>query len=155
MSASLVRQSMSTPRTSPVGGERARQQPPRRFPVADRHIESVIILIHYDKDIPDSRSYMEFDSIRSAMDGICHLYESALSDALTSKRDGTLPPFEGERRRKSVNYNAQDLFNYIDSMATMKALISHRTTDGTQRVSKNDVGGSLLPRDIQWIKDNR
>lgn len=42
--------------------------------------------------------------------GICHLYESALSDALTSKRDGTLPPFEGERRRKSVNYNAQDLF---------------------------------------------
>lgn len=115
---------MNTPRTSPVGGERARcslavplvtylvhsdttdprligiayptlmvtgiafrQRPPRRFPVADRQIESVIILIHYDKDIPDSRSYMEFDSIRSAMDG-----RSSSRYPLSCSIDSRLPP---------------------------------------------------------------
>ncbi|KAF4659960.1 hypothetical protein FOZ61_004349 [Perkinsus olseni] len=169
-SASLVRQSMSTPRPSPVNSTpaaagRYHQLPPKRVQAgslvsSDRQINSVIILIHYDEDIPDSRTYLEYDSLSSAMDGICRLYESALSDALAPRgeREDVSPSVEGERKRqRSVNYSAQDLFNYIDSMAAMKAFISHKATENgrvSRKATSTDLGGMLAPRDIKWIKEN-
>ncbi|KAF4711065.1 hypothetical protein FOZ62_026212, partial [Perkinsus olseni] len=169
-SASLVRQSMSTPRPSPINSTpaaagRHHQPPPKRVQAgslvsADRQINSVIILIHYDEDVPDSRTYMEYDSLSSAMDGICRLYESALSDALAPRgeREDVSPSVEGERKRqRSVNYSAQDLFNYIDSMAAMKAFISHKATENgrvSRKATSNGFEDMLAPRGIKWIKEN-
>ncbi|KAF4759580.1 hypothetical protein FOZ63_033379 [Perkinsus olseni] len=144
---------------------RHHQPPPKRVQAgslvsADRQINSVIILIHYDEDVPDSRTYMEYDSLSSAMDGICRLYESALSDALAPRgeREDVSPSVEGERKRqRSVNYSAQDLFNYIDSMAAMKAFISHKATENgrvSRKATSNGFEDMLAPRGIKWIKEN-
>ncbi|GMI95122.1 ENHANCER OF RUDIMENTARY HOMOLOGUE, ARABIDOPSIS THALIANA ENHANCER OF RUDIMENTARY HOMOLOGUE [Hibiscus trionum] len=73
-----------------------------------------------------TRTFMDYDSISQAMDGICGLYERKLKD---------LNPATG-----NITYDIADLYNFIDGLADMSALVyDHRIQ-------------AFLPYDRQWIK---
>nr|KJB07106.1 hypothetical protein B456_001G038800 [Gossypium raimondii] len=56
-----------------------------------------------------TRTFMDYDSISQAMDGICGLYERKLKD---------LNPATG-----NITYDIADLYNFIDGLADMSALV--------------------------------
>ncbi|GMI89257.1 ENHANCER OF RUDIMENTARY HOMOLOGUE, ARABIDOPSIS THALIANA ENHANCER OF RUDIMENTARY HOMOLOGUE [Hibiscus trionum] len=73
-----------------------------------------------------TRTFMDYDSISQAMDGVCGLYERKLKD---------LNPATG-----NITYDIADLYNFIDGLADMSALVyDHRVR-------------AFLPYDRQWIK---
>ncbi|KAM1088532.1 hypothetical protein ACFX19_016636 [Malus domestica] len=56
-----------------------------------------------------SRTFMDYDSISQAMDGICGLYERKLRELNPVIRD--------------ISYDIGDLYNFIDGLADMSALV--------------------------------
>ena len=57
----------------------------------------------------ESRTYLEYESVSSAMDGVCQLYEQGLKAS--------------NPQLKHITYDVQDLFVYIDSMKDLCALV--------------------------------
>ncbi|XP_065861964.1 enhancer of rudimentary homolog [Euphorbia lathyris] len=73
-----------------------------------------------------SRTFMDFDSISQAMDGICGVYERKLKELNPAMRN--------------ITYDIGDLYNFIDGLADMSALVYDHSIQ------------AYLPYDRQWIK---
>ncbi|XXG52618.1 hypothetical protein AAC387_Pa03g0897 [Persea americana] len=73
--------------------------------MANRH---TIILMQTSQNRA-TRTFMDYDSISQAMDGICGLYERKLKD---------LNP-----AILNITYDIADLYNFIDGLADMSALV--------------------------------
>ncbi|GER32488.1 enhancer of rudimentary protein [Striga asiatica] len=73
-----------------------------------------------------SRTFMDYDSISQAMDGICGLYERKLKELNPSSRN--------------ITYDISDLYNFIDGLADLSALVYDHSIQ------------AYLPYDRQWIK---
>lgn len=74
-----------------------------------------------------TRTFMDFDSISLAIDGICGLYERKLKDLNPAVRN--------------ISYDIMDLYNFIDGLADMSALVY----DGSKH--------AYFPYDREWIKE--
>ncbi|EPR61318.1 putative rudimentary enhancer [Toxoplasma gondii TgCatPRC2] len=85
-----------------------------------------ILLVQFS-DRKDSRTYVDYESVPLALDGVCQLYEQALK--------ATNPQL------KNITYDVNDLFSYIDSLRDMCALVQDRQSN------------CYVPHDKQWIKD--
>ncbi|KAK9166615.1 hypothetical protein Scep_001806 [Stephania cephalantha] len=90
--------------------------------MANKH---TIILMQTSQN-RSSRTFMDFGSISQAMDGICRLYERKLKDLNPSIQN--------------ITYDIADLYNFIDGLADMSALVFDHTIQG------------YLPYDREWIK---
>ncbi len=67
-----------------------------------------IILIQYTSNM-NSRSYMDFPSVNTAMDGIVKMYEHKLKE---------LNPAVGH-----ITYDISDLYKYVDTLQDICALV--------------------------------
>ncbi|KAJ8635250.1 hypothetical protein MRB53_009517 [Persea americana] len=90
--------------------------------MANRH---TIILMQTSQNRA-TRTFMDYDSISQAMDGICGLYERKLKD---------LNP-----AILNITYDIADLYNFIDGLADMSALVYDHSRQ------------AYLPYDRHWIK---
>jgi len=63
----------------------------------------------------ETRTYCDFENINDAMEGVCHIYESHLKK---------LNPTMSE-----VSYDAQELFQFIDSLKDLSVLVYQRATN--------------------------
>ncbi|XP_004498795.1 enhancer of rudimentary homolog [Cicer arietinum] len=73
-----------------------------------------------------TRTFMDYASISQAMDGICALYEKKLKELNPAIRN--------------LSYDIMDLYNFIDGLADMSALVYDSSIH------------AYLPHDRQWIK---
>ncbi|TXG62267.1 hypothetical protein EZV62_013630 [Acer yangbiense] len=73
--------------------------------MANRH---TIILMQTSQNRA-TRTFMDYESVSQAMDGICRLYERKLKDLNPANRD--------------ITYDVADLYNFIDGLADMSALV--------------------------------
>uniref|UniRef100_A0A9I9E8Y9 Enhancer of rudimentary-like protein n=1 Tax=Cucumis melo TaxID=3656 RepID=A0A9I9E8Y9_CUCME len=73
--------------------------------IANRHT----ILLMQTSHNRATRTFMDYDSISQAMDGICGLYERKLKDLNPAIRN--------------ITYDIADLYNFIDGLADMSALV--------------------------------
>ncbi|KAL8270507.1 hypothetical protein Esti_005600 [Eimeria stiedai] len=67
-----------------------------------------ILLVQFSER-RDSRTYLEFESIGEAMDGVCQLYEQGLKASNPQLRQ--------------ITYDVGDLFGYLDSVKDFCALV--------------------------------
>nr|QFS19072.1 enhancer of rudimentary 1 [Apopellia endiviifolia (species B)] len=73
-----------------------------------------------------TRTFMDFDTVSSAMDGICGIYEKKLKDMNPQLRN--------------ITYDIADLYKFIDSLIDMSALVFDPSMN------------AYVPYDRQWIK---
>ncbi|XP_076895694.1 enhancer of rudimentary homolog [Bidens hawaiensis] len=73
-----------------------------------------------------TRTFMDYESISQAMDGICAIYERKIKN---------LNPV-----MRNITYDIQDLYNYIDGLADMSALVYDHSIQ------------AYLPNDREWIQ---
>ncbi|XP_057539262.1 enhancer of rudimentary homolog [Amaranthus tricolor] len=73
-----------------------------------------------------TRTFMDYQSISQAMDGICALYERKLKEINPTIRN--------------ISYDINDLYNFIDGLTDMSALVYDHSIQ------------AYLPCDRQWIK---
>ncbi|KAL6633996.1 hypothetical protein ACP70R_026667 [Stipagrostis hirtigluma subsp. patula] len=73
-----------------------------------------------------SRTFMDYNSINHALDGICGLYERKIRDI------NPMVP--------NITYDISDLYNFIDGLADISALVYDNSIQ------------AFLPYDRQWIK---
>ncbi|KAF5178343.1 Enhancer of rudimentary-like protein [Thalictrum thalictroides] len=73
-----------------------------------------------------TRTFMDYESISQAMDGICGLYERKLKELNPTLRN--------------ITYDIADLYNFIDGLVDLSALVYDNSIQG------------YLPYDRQWIK---
>ncbi|XP_010555460.1 PREDICTED: enhancer of rudimentary homolog [Tarenaya hassleriana] len=73
-----------------------------------------------------TRTFMDYGSVSQAMDGICGLYERKLKEINPALRN--------------ISYDIADLYNFIDGLADMSALVYDHSRQ------------AYLPYDRQWIK---
>ncbi|KAL0916725.1 hypothetical protein M5K25_014258 [Dendrobium thyrsiflorum] len=90
--------------------------------MANRH---TIVLMQASQNRA-SRTFMDFDSLSQAMDGICGLYERKLKEI-----DPTI---------LNLTYDIADLYNFIDGFTDLSALVYDHSIH------------AFLPYDRQWIK---
>ncbi|CDJ50767.1 enhancer of rudimentary, putative [Eimeria brunetti] len=67
-----------------------------------------ILLVQFT-DRRESRTYLEFADSAAAMDGVCQLYEQGLKASNPHLRH--------------ITYDVTDLFNYLDSVRDLCALV--------------------------------
>ncbi|XVE53519.1 hypothetical protein DITRI_Ditri03aG0009600 [Diplodiscus trichospermus] len=90
--------------------------------MANRH---TIILMQTSQN-KATRTFMDYDSISQAMDGICGLYERKLKELNPAVQN--------------ITYDIADLYNFIDGLADMSALVYDHKMQ------------AFLPYDREWIK---
>ncbi|KAK1943511.1 Enhancer of rudimentary [Phytophthora citrophthora] len=90
-----------------------------------RQAKHTIILVQYTRD-PNSRTYLDFESVNGGMDGVVKMYEAKLKQ---------LNP-----NMKNITYDIQDLYTYIDSLTDLSALVLDLETK------------TYLPCGKEWIK---
>ncbi|WOG83988.1 hypothetical protein DCAR_0103167 [Daucus carota subsp. sativus] len=90
--------------------------------MANRH---TIILMQTSQSRA-TRTFMDYDSISQAINGVCGLYERKLKDLNPAVRN--------------ITYDIADLYNFIDGLADMSALVYDHSIQ------------AYLPYDRQWIK---
>uniref|UniRef100_A0A0D3F7I5 Enhancer of rudimentary homolog n=1 Tax=Oryza barthii TaxID=65489 RepID=A0A0D3F7I5_9ORYZ len=73
-----------------------------------------------------SRTFMDYNSINHALDGLCGLYERKIRDI------NPMVP--------NITYDITDLYNFIDGLADISALVYDHSIQ------------AFLPYDRQWIK---
>ncbi|CAA6672238.1 unnamed protein product [Spirodela intermedia] len=73
-----------------------------------------------------TRTFMDYDSISQAMDGICGLYERKLKELNPTVRN--------------IQYDIADLYNFIDGLTDLSALVFDHSMQ------------AYLPYDREWIK---
>ncbi|KAL1290980.1 hypothetical protein HN51_059532 [Arachis hypogaea] len=73
-----------------------------------------------------TRTFMDFESVTQAMDGICALYERKLKELNPAIRN--------------FSYDIADLYNFMDGLADMSALVYDHSIH------------AYMPHDRQWIK---
>ena len=84
------------------------------------------MLIQFTAD-DNSRTFLDYDNIKSCADGLCNLYESKLKVQNPDKDE--------------VLYNANDLFDYIDSLIDLGAMIYNVNIKAYE------------PKGKEWIKE--
>ncbi|KAG5589037.1 hypothetical protein H5410_039551, partial [Solanum commersonii] len=92
------------------------------YSFANRH---TIVLMQTSQNRA-TRTFMDYESISQAMDGICALYERKLKELNPAIRE--------------ITYDISDLYNFIDGLADMSALVYDHSIQ------------AYLPYDRQWIK---
>ncbi|KAJ3679189.1 hypothetical protein LUZ60_017200 [Juncus effusus] len=90
--------------------------------MANRH---TIILLQTTQSRA-SRTFIDFDSISQAIDGICGMYERKIK--------------EMNPHLHNITYDITDLYNFIDGLADLSALVFDHQIQ------------AYLPYDRQWIK---
>ncbi|GLJ27658.1 hypothetical protein SUGI_0542760 [Cryptomeria japonica] len=90
--------------------------------MANRH---TIILMQTGQNRA-TRTFMDFDSVSLAMDGICGLYERKLKE---------LNP-----AIQNITYDIEDIYSFIDGLADLSALVLDHSLH------------AYLPNDRKWIK---
>eukprot|EP01025_Chloroclados_australasicus_P025795 TRINITY_DN256_c1_g1_i1.p4 TRINITY_DN256_c1_g1~~TRINITY_DN256_c1_g1_i1.p4 ORF type:complete len:107 (-),score=5.51 TRINITY_DN256_c1_g1_i1:439-759(-) len=73
-----------------------------------------------------TRTYMEYETMSDAIDGVCTMFENRLKELNPTLRN--------------ITYDITDLYNYVDQMADMSALV----WDGKLN--------AYVPCDKEWIK---
>ncbi|CAF1787358.1 unnamed protein product [Brassica napus] len=73
-----------------------------------------------------TRTFMDYDSIGQAIDGICGLYERKLKEINPSLRN--------------LSYDIADLYNFIDGLTDLSAMVYENSMN------------AYMPYDRQWIK---
>ncbi|KAF7830366.1 enhancer of rudimentary-like protein [Senna tora] len=102
---------------------------------ANRH---TIILMQTSQNRA-TRTFMDYESISQAMDGICALYERKLKELNPAIRD--------------LSYDIADLYNFIDGLADMSALVYFSLSLSLCSTCSYDHSiQAYLPYDRQWIK---
>ena len=91
--------------------------------MADQHI----ILLIQRTDMPSSRTYSDFDSLQTFVDGLCKIFEEHL------KRMHPNTP--------SITYDISELFDFLDSMKDVSCLVLS---------SKHNM---YAPYNREWIKE--
>ncbi|CAG9463628.1 unnamed protein product [Pedinophyceae sp. YPF-701] len=84
-----------------------------------------ILLVQPEKS-PTSRTFMDFESVPQAMDGICGMFERKLKTT--------------HRNQPNITYSAEDLFRYIDGLPDLVAMVL------------NQQMGAYVPHNKEWIK---
>lgn len=84
-----------------------------------------ILLIQYTES-PNSRTYMDFETLVQGIDGVCAIYESELKRCNPGVRN--------------ITYDVSDLYKYIDQLTDLSMLIY------------NAQNTSYIPRGKDWIK---
>ncbi|XP_066343198.1 enhancer of rudimentary homolog [Miscanthus floridulus] len=90
--------------------------------MAGRH---TIILMQPSQN-RSTRTFMDYDSVNHALDGICGLYERKIRNINPMVRN--------------LTYDISDLYNFIDGLTDISALVY------------DDSLHAFLPYDRQWIK---
>eukprot|EP00933_Yihiella_yeosuensis_P034546 TRINITY_DN2801_c1_g1_i1.p1 TRINITY_DN2801_c1_g1~~TRINITY_DN2801_c1_g1_i1.p1 ORF type:complete len:126 (+),score=13.48 TRINITY_DN2801_c1_g1_i1:57-380(+) len=89
---------------------------------AKRH---TIVLVQFDES-KDTRSYIDYQSVTEALDGVCQLYEQSLKAMNPDLR--------------SASYDVTDLFSFIDNLGDLCCLVFH------------PVNNSYVPHNREWLK---
>nr|ABV22423.1 rudimentary enhancer [Oxyrrhis marina] len=84
-----------------------------------------IVLVQFSQN-KNSRSYIDYESISQALDGICQLYEQGLKVMNPSL--------------KNITYDISDLYNYVDNLGDLCCLVY------------NAQSNSYIPHNKEWIK---
>ena len=84
-----------------------------------------MVLVQFTQD-ENSRTYLDFDTIQEALDGICQIYEQKLK-------------FSNEGAQQ-ITYDLADLIGYIDKLRDLSCL------------TYNDVQKVYVPHGKEWIK---
>ncbi|KAL5144818.1 Enhancer of rudimentary [Glycine soja] len=84
-----------------------------------------------------TRTFMDFESITQAMGGICALYERKLKELNPAIRN--------------LSYDIVDLYNFIDGLADMSALVDYHGCL-VSTCSYDHSSHAYVPHDRQWIK---
>ena len=67
-----------------------------------------LLIVQYNHSV-GSRTFVDFESIAAAMDGVCSLYEKELK---------TLNP-----NQQNITYDIADVCNYLDQLARISCLV--------------------------------
>lgn len=84
-----------------------------------------VLLVQYNATV-SSRTYLDFESLENAMDGVCAIYEKELK---------SLNPHV-----QNITYDVSDLYTYLEQLADISCLVFHAPIN------------AYLPRDKEWIK---
>jgi len=93
--------------------------------MADGGRRHTIVLVQFD-ETRESRSYLDYDSVPDALDGICQLYEQSLKVRYPNK--------------DSVTYDVEDLFSFVESVGDLCCFVF---SEGTS---------AYVPHNKNWIK---
>ncbi|CDW86993.1 rudimentary enhancer [Stylonychia lemnae] len=84
-----------------------------------------VVLLQFTED-ENSRTYLDFDSINDALDGICQIYEQKLKVV--------------NQDAQAITYDLCDLINYLDSIRDLSCL------------TYNDIQKTYIPHGRDWVK---
>lgn len=87
--------------------------------------DNTILLLQRNED-PDSRRYYDFDSLETALDFLCKVYETHLRETLSSSQ--------------TIDYDLSELFEYLDSFTDLICMVF------------NKQARMYAPRTKDWIK---
>eukprot|EP01122_Echinamoeba_exundans_P011494 TRINITY_DN4584_c0_g1_i1.p2 TRINITY_DN4584_c0_g1~~TRINITY_DN4584_c0_g1_i1.p2 ORF type:complete len:141 (-),score=24.38 TRINITY_DN4584_c0_g1_i1:110-532(-) len=90
-------------------------------------MSSHTIILYQLTTSPQSRTYRDYESVRDSMGGICEIFEDKL------KRE--------HRGQSNISYGVKDLFNWIDEIGDMGALVYNHSIGGYE------------PKNKEWIKE--
>eukprot|EP01057_Protomagalhaensia_wolfi_P000234 Protomagalhaensia_wolfi_Nauph_80__233@NODE_1130_length_1708_cov_182_898742_g862_i0_p2_GENE_NODE_1130_length_1708_cov_182_898742_g862_i0NODE_1130_length_1708_cov_182_898742_g862_i0_p2_ORF_typecomplete_len105_score9_76ER/PF01133_17/1_9e33_NODE_1130_length_1708_cov_182_898742_g862_i0331645 len=90
-------------------------------------MKHTVMLIQYSES-PDSKTYMDYEDVNYALDGICQLYEQSLKAS-----NPQLP---------EITYTVQHLFDYLDKLHDICVFV--RETNSPQPL--------YTPHDRRWAQ---
>ncbi len=102
---------------------------------AVRQGKHTILLVQHSKSA-NSRTYLDFENVKLALDGVCKLFEERLKQQ-----------FAGQR---NITYDVADLFAFIDGLADLGALVFDHSTLQYQARNKEWIKQKVL-RHLQSI----
>mmetsp|Transcript_33641 Transcript_33641/g.49869 ORF Transcript_33641/g.49869 Transcript_33641/m.49869 type:complete len:104 (+) Transcript_33641:133-444(+) len=85
-----------------------------------------IVLIQFDQ-AKESRTYVDYETVPDALDGVCHLFEQSVKAS--------------KPHLASIVYTPSDLFAYIDELDDLCCLVY------------NPPSNSYIPHNKEWIKE--
>lgn len=91
--------------------------------------EHTILLIQFNQSDTCSRTYIDFDTVGGAMNGIAQIYEQRLSTSKQMASDDS-----------PVEYEMRDLVKFLDNLADLSCMV----WDDTQNI--------YIPHGKDWIK---
>jgi hypothetical protein len=94
-----------------------------------RQGKHTILLLQNGKS-PNSRTYLDFETVPLALDGVCKLFEERLKQQ-----------FAGQR---NITYDVSDLFAFIDGLPDLGALVFDHSTLQYQARNKDWIKEKVL-----------
>ena len=94
--------------------------------------EHTILLIQFNESDTCSRTYIDFDTLSGAMNGLCQIFEQRLN---THKKETS-----GDQK---VEYVMKDLVKFLDNLADLSCLVH------------DDVQKIYIPHGKDWIKSRK